>query len=178
MPQSQTYHQFCLWIFSSVENVFREIIKRNIGKALLLLILSCHPTNLQFLMLTSSPYLPLSNHSCWKTHSCCKFSSVLSMEGVMTGYLPFNKNKVTVCSCFSLLCNSVQVQLKCGRANPHSKYLSILCYVGNRFSTQIHPPVYCNDAPVCLCPIELHEECILQNAMYSSCVNMSLTLPF
>jgi hypothetical protein len=106
MPQSQTYHQFCLWIFSSVENVFREIIKRNIGKALLLLILSCHPTNLQFLMLTSSPYLPLSNHSCWKTHSCCKFSSVLSMEGVMTGYYLSTKTKslyAVVSACFAIL---------------------------------------------------------------------------
>jgi hypothetical protein len=37
---------------SSVENVYREIIEWNIGKALLLLILSFHPTNLQFLMLT------------------------------------------------------------------------------------------------------------------------------
>ncbi len=90
---------------SSVENAFREIIKRNIGKALLLLILSFHPTNLQFLMflsLPSSPYLPLSNHSCWKTHSCCKFSSVLSMEGVMTGYY-LKPLTAVVSACFAFL---------------------------------------------------------------------------
>lgn len=154
---------------SSVENAFREIIKQNIGKALLLPILSFHPTNLQFLMflsLPSSPYLPLPNHSCWKTHSCCKFSSVLSMEGVMTGYYLSAKTKpptAVVSACFAFLS-------KCGWSVEEWTHtqnnLSILCYIGNRFSTQIHPPVYCNDASVCLCPIELYEEHNLQNAMY------------
>lgn len=89
--------------------MFLEIIKRNIGKPLFLLLLSFHPTNLQFLMflsLPSSPYLSLSNHRCWKTHSCCKFSSVLSMEGVMTGYYLSTKTKspyAVVSACFAIL---------------------------------------------------------------------------
>lgn len=56
--------------------------------------------------LPSSRYLPLSNHSFWKTHSCCKFSSVLSMEGVMTGYYLSTKTKppiAVVSACFAIL---------------------------------------------------------------------------
>lgn len=56
--------------------------------------------------LPSSCYLPLSNHSFWKTHSCCEFSSVLSMEGVMTGYYLSTKTKpptAVVSACFAIL---------------------------------------------------------------------------